>query len=283
MLELESDTQGLLIPRLTTEERDQAFNKVGTPIGLVIFNTSVQAIQVLHQEALSTGKNTRFWATYRGRSSGERPANPMTGDLYYDTSLEQLEFFNGETWEILNSDEGPQLRDVALAIDTINEIYRDLLEDSASPGGAQNADGTPISFEQLNSIFDDVDANKLANYQAAISQATHLSNPPTTKQVQDIIKAVNSDSTPPTFTSASSAAIDENSGENQIVYTAQATDESQVIRFGIGTVGSDTFQINPTTGEVRLIPNPDYESQSQYTLEITATDLANNKVHSTFN
>ena len=114
-------------------------------------------------------------------------------------------------------------------------------------------------------------------YQEAFAQYTEFSDPPLAKEIQEIIDAVNTDSTPPVFSSSNVASVDENSGANQIIYTAQATDDNPPIRYSLNPNIAETFWIDSKSGELRLIPNPDYENQSQYQIDITAADLANNQ------
>ncbi len=85
------------------------------------------------------------------------------------------------------------------------------------------------------------------------------------------------DTTAPTITSGTTAnAIDENSGANQVVYTAVATDDGAVT-YSLKQVDDYLrFTIDPATGEVSLNDNPDYETKSSYCLTIVATDAAGN-------
>ena len=87
------------------------------------------------------------------------------------------------------------------------------------------------------------------------------------------------DSSAPTFTSGGSATvIDENSGADQIIYTAAATDNSSVT-YSLKANNKDdaaSFSINNTTGEVTLNVDPDYETQSAYTFTVIASDAAGN-------
>ena len=71
-----------------------------------------------------------------------------------------------------------------------------------------------------------------------------------------------------------STALDENSGDNQIVYTALSDDASPVV-YDIDD--SIHFLINPETGVVRFLSNPDFEDQdTPDSFSITATDAAGN-------
>ncbi len=87
--------------------------------------------------------------------------------------------------------------EVQAMIDTVNNtsnaLLLEILEDSTSPGGSNNANGTSITAEQLGSIsgVTGVDLGNEAAYQAAIEQETGFSNPPTVAEVQEIIDTVN--------------------------------------------------------------------------------------------
>ena len=87
------------------------------------------------------------------------------------------------------------------------------------------------------------------------------------------------DDTAPIFTSSgTAAAIDENSGAGQVIYTASTTDSSPVT-YSLKPGNNDdaaSFSIDSTSGEVTLNVNPDYESQSSFNFTIQATDGAGN-------
>ncbi|MCS5586957.1 MAG: cadherin repeat domain-containing protein, partial [Porticoccaceae bacterium] len=79
----------------------------------------------------------------------------------------------------------------------------------------------------------------------------------------------------PTITSEDTAtAVDENSGENQVVYTATSDDNSAIYSLADGS--DSALGINASTGEVTLVGNPDYEAQSGYNFTVVATDAAGN-------
>jgi methionine-rich copper-binding protein CopC len=76
---------------------------------------------------------------------------------------------------------------------------------------------------------------------------------------------------------ATASAIDENSGTNQTVYTANATDASALtysLKPATGDVAA--FSINSSSGAVTLTGNPYYESKSSYSFTVVATDAAGN-------
>lgn len=85
------------------------------------------------------------------------------------------------------------------------------------------------------------------------------------------------DTTAPSITSGATAtAIDENSGANQVVYTATATDAGTVTYSLKSTGDHAAFTIDANTGAVSLTANPDYEAKSGYTFTVVATDAAGN-------
>jgi hypothetical protein len=88
------------------------------------------------------------------------------------------------------------------------------------------------------------------------------------------------DTTAPTVTSAATAAaINENSGAGQTIYTATSTDTGDTttvysLKAATGDVAA--FSINATTGAVTLTGNPDFETNPSYSFTVVATDAANN-------
>ena len=84
------------------------------------------------------------------------------------------------------------------------------------------------------------------------------------------------DTTAPDIPSSAIAGpIEENSGANQIVHTATSTDDSAV--FSLKEIDDyDSFEIGRKSGELTLIPDPDYEAKSVYSVTIEATDTAGN-------
>ena len=84
------------------------------------------------------------------------------------------------------------------------------------------------------------------------------------------------DATLPNFTSATAVdAINENSGANQVIYTAQAADTS-ALSYSL-TSGSDAgLRIDAGTGAVTLTDAPDFETKANYAFTVAATDMAGN-------
>lgn len=86
--------------------------------------------------------------------------------------------------------------EVQALIDEVNRhlalAMKEILEDSASTGGDENANSIPVSFEQLqNAGLVNIYANLLAYYQDAIAEHKDFDNPPTTMQVQALINQIN--------------------------------------------------------------------------------------------
>ncbi|MDC2993861.1 pentapeptide repeat-containing protein [bacterium] len=89
----------------------------------------------------------------------------------------------------------------------------------------------------------------------------------------------NLDTVPPYVESARiEANIDENSGSDQVIYTATAVDNSSIF-YSLKQNNNDDaffFSINSLTGNVNLEGNPDYETQSSYSFTIIVADEAGN-------
>ena len=91
------------------------------------------------------------------------------------------------------------------------------------------------------------------------------------------------DGAAPVFSSGTvAAALDENSGAGQVVYTAVASDPasdggpSNPLSYGLSGTDAGAFSIDPTSGAVTLTGDPDHESQASYSFTVTATDAAGN-------
>ncbi|WP_342059993.1 cadherin repeat domain-containing protein, partial [Aeromonas sp. OTU364] len=71
------------------------------------------------------------------------------------------------------------------------------------------------------------------------------------------------------------AALNENSGASQVVYTATADDSADIsagVTFSLAGPDANKFTINATTGVVTLLGNPDHETQSSYSFSVLASD-----------
>ena len=72
----------------------------------------------------------------------------------------------------------------------------------------------------------------------------------------------------PVITSGDSASIDENAGENQVVYTVTSDNPDATYMI---SEGDNALSIDASTGEVSLSINPDYETTAGYIFKVKAT------------
>ena len=90
----------------------------------------------------------------------------------------------------------------------------------------------------------------------------------------------NIDESAPTITSGgTAAAIAENSGAGQVVYTVTSDDSADVsggVSYALGGTDAALMSIDSASGAVTLTGNPDEESQASYSFTVTATDAASN-------
>ena len=104
LLELESTTKGLVIPRMTSAQRDAAFDQ-STPVGTVIFNLDENKLQYFHQRIGRNGRrlNEKVWEGATDEivvtSEGGTPTieAPQAGQLYYDQENNRLYAFSALT------------------------------------------------------------------------------------------------------------------------------------------------------------------------------------------
>ena len=187
--------------------------------------------------------------------------NAIEGLMVYcsDCSKKGIYVFNGSEFTEITIDNS----------ETILSELEDLINIANFPAFV----GTP-SLEDL-ADFGIVGATESQiSYEEAIAQAPPA--PETIEDLQIIINAVNA-LIPPTITSEEIAqSITENIGEHQEVYTVTATDLTGVGSYGIGGLDSSSFSIDPSTGAVYLLTNPDFETQAVYTFSVTATDVDGN-------
>ncbi|MGB2115449.1 MAG: cadherin domain-containing protein, partial [Porticoccaceae bacterium] len=84
------------------------------------------------------------------------------------------------------------------------------------------------------------------------------------------------DETAPEFTSSADAgSIEENSGAGQAIYTAVATDESN-ITYSLSGADAAEFSIDPATGVVTLTADPVFATKASYSFDVVATDDSDN-------
>jgi hypothetical protein len=79
----------------------------------------------------------------------------------------------------------------------------------------------------------------------------------------------------PTISSINNPAVDENIGENQVVYTVTSDDTAATYSLKFGE-DSSAFTINGNTGAVTLATNPDFEVKPSYQFTVIASDTTGN-------
>jgi hypothetical protein len=76
----------------------------------------------------------------------------------------------------------------------------------------------------------------------------------------------------PSFTSATTAAVNEEQPANTVVYDANATGTGN-ITFALSGTNASAFQIDPSNGQIRFLESPDFETDpTSYTVTVSATD-----------
>jgi hypothetical protein len=133
------------------------------------------------------------------------------------------------------------------------------------------------------SIDEDPDHEVQVSYDFTVAATDAVGNQSETVTVNLSINDLDEEA--PTITSVdTAAAIDENTGAGQVVYTAVA-DDSQDVSAGISlslSADSDSaLSFDASTGEVTLSVNPDYETQSQYSFTVIASDGVNAEAQQT--
>ncbi len=83
------------------------------------------------------------------------------------------------------------------------------------------------------------------------------------------------DNEPPVFTSPSTANINENVPAATEVMTASATDNSS-LTYSLADTDATNFEINASTGVIKIKASPDHEVKSVYSFNVIATDLLGN-------
>ena len=81
----------------------------------------------------------------------------------------------------------------------------------------------------------------------------------------------------PVITSGATGSVDENADTSTVIYTATGTDAdgsatNNTLRYSLSGDDADKLIIDATTGEVTLKASADYETQTSYSFNVTATD-----------
>ena len=83
------------------------------------------------------------------------------------------------------------------------------------------------------------------------------------------------DEAPVVSSGATGVDLVENSGADQVVYTAVATDNVGVDSYNLGGTDASFLEIS-ASGEVTLTANPDYENKSSYSFDVIVADAEGN-------
>ena len=162
------------------------------------------------------------------------------------------------------------------------QVYQATADDSAD-----TSDGFSFSLAGVDAAEFEIDAETGAvilkadpnddasrEYNFDVIATDYAGNQSEAKSV--VLSIIAQDLVAPVFTSPdSAAAVDENSGSGQVVYTATTTDET-VVTYSLAGDDADKFAIDSSNGQVTLIGDPDYESQSEYSFDIIASDSSGN-------
>ena len=124
-------------------------------------------------------------------------------------------------------------------------------------------------------LADDPDQESQSEYSFTVvaSDGVNQSTQAVTLSVNDL------DEYGPVITSADSASLDENTGADQVVYTATADDSSDVsdgVTFSLAEGSDAALSIDANSGAVTLAGNPDADTQNAYSFAVVATDAAGN-------
>jgi len=156
----------------------------------------------------------------------------------------------------------------AASSDEVNVTY----SMAAGSDSALSVDGSTGEV----SLSENPDEESQASYSftlIATDAAGNASEQSVTLAVTDL------DEIAPTINSAATAAVIENSGASQVIYTASADDSTDIsggVTFSLADTSDAALSVNSTTGAVTLNDDPDEETQSSYSFTVVATDAAGN-------
>jgi len=147
----------------------------------------------------------------------------------------------------------------------------------------EGEDASSFTINSINGAVTLIEVPDFANQPSyeftvvATDAAGNSSEQPVTLAVTD---PNTDDTTAPNITSGAVAEpIDENSGEGQVIYTAEA---NEPVTYSLKTgLDASSFTINENNGEVTLTDSPDFESQQSYSFTVVATDNAGNSSEKT--
>lgn len=107
ILELESTDKAFLFPRMTSAQRDAAFDLNDAPAGLAIFNTTSNQLEVLNSPSDPLKRGSKQWLGTDesvAQTGDTPPENPSAGQLFYNTGIDKLMLFDGSQWQSFGSE-----------------------------------------------------------------------------------------------------------------------------------------------------------------------------------
>ncbi len=133
-----------------------------------------------------------------------------------------------------------------------------------------NADGT-FTFDPADGAFADLAAGETRVVTGEFT-VTDESGESDTGTITVTVTGVND---APILTVQEVVEIDENDASGNVIVDAEAVDpDGEDVRFSISGEDAAFFSIDPLTGEVRINEPADFETNEQFTIVVTATDVA---------
>lgn len=186
-------------------------------------------------------------------------------------------FTSAKTAKVAENVAANQLVYTANAVDSL---------DSTSGGDVSYSLGGTDSLKfDIDSLTGQVSLKASPNFESVGSYlfnviATDEANNVTSQTVT--LSVSNVDEVAPTITSDSIAtAIFENTGSDQIVYTAAGKDTVDftdgVVTWSLSGADSASFSIDSVTGEVKLKDNPNFDDHTSYSFKVVGKDVAGNQ------
>jgi len=152
-------------------------------------------------------------------------------------------------------------------------IYTATSDDSTVTFSISGTDGSLFSIDAITgevTLIDNPNFEIQSSYSFTVV-ATDSSN----NSSMIIVTLQVNDKTAPNIISANVAtALDEKTGAGQVVYTATSDDNSAI--YSLSDNDSGAFLIDAVTGQVTLVDDPDFDTQSNYSFTVVATDNAGN-------
>ncbi|MGB2086277.1 MAG: hypothetical protein ACPHUE_04085 [Flavobacteriaceae bacterium] len=150
LLELESTSKGLIIPRMTTAQRDAAFDQ-STPFGVLIFNSDNGQLQYLKATSLASQETVMTWVNATDAVIPTiEPEHPERGELFYNASEQLLLFWNEGSWLSIGGPDVVENGKQRLSVSEITPEHQLLIE--ISNGNSQTIDFSSLANTDQQNI-----------------------------------------------------------------------------------------------------------------------------------